>query len=90
LIPDSREGWLFKAELLLEKGKHQDAERAFAKYLEMEPNDPKAWCDHGIVMQAIGLSEDAIKSFKKCLELDPKNGQAKKWLKQISGGGSDG
>jgi tetratricopeptide (TPR) repeat protein len=90
LIPDSREGWLFKAELLLEKGKHQEAERAFAKYLEMEPNDPKAWCDHGIVMQAIGLSEDAIKSFKKCLELDPKNVQAKKWLRQVAGGGSGG
>jgi tetratricopeptide (TPR) repeat protein len=90
LIPDSREGWLFKAQLLLEKGKHQEAQQAFAKYLGMEPSDSKAWCDHGIALQSIGLSEDAAKSFKKCLDLDPENDQARKWLKQVSGGGSGG
>jgi len=90
LIPDSREGWLFKAQLLLEKGKHQEAEQAFAKYLNMEPDDSTAWCDHGIALHSIGLDEDAAKSFKKCLELDPKNNQARKWLRQLSGGGPGG
>ncbi|MDD1769938.1 MAG: tetratricopeptide repeat protein [Methanomassiliicoccales archaeon] len=90
LIPDSREGWLFKAQLLLEKGKYQDAALSYAKYLGMEPGDSKAWCDRGLALQSIGLSEDAANSFKKCLELDPKNDQARKWVKQLSGGGSGG
>ena len=86
IIPDSREGWFMKAELLLDKGRHQEAERAFAKYLEMEPLDPRGWCERGIALQSLGLSADAVNCFSKCVELDPKNPQANKWLKQITGG----
>lgn len=88
IIPDSREGWFMKAELLLDKGRHQEAERAFAKYLEMEPLDPRGWCERGIALQSLGLSGDAINCFNKCVELDPRNPQANKWLKQMTGGGT--
>ena len=89
IMPDSREGWFMKAELLLDKGRHQEAERAFAKYLEMEPLDPRGWCERGIALQALGLLADAVNCFSKCTELDPSNPQATKWLKQIKGGGSN-
>jgi len=90
LMPDSREGLLFKAEMLLEKDKSQEAERAFAKYLDLEPGDSRAWCSRGISLQSLGLSADAVKSFKKCLELDPGHEKALQWLKIIEGGGKTG
>ena len=48
----------------------------FNKTIELNPKDPDAWNNRGLVYNRLGRTQEALSDFNKALELDDLNGQA--------------
>jgi Flp pilus assembly protein TadD len=59
--------------LLIQQGKHGEAEVRFSDILRINPRNAEAYNNLGIVRTAQGRTEDAIASFMKARELMPGN-----------------
>lgn len=58
------EGWR-----LMEQGRHAEAEQAFRRALEFNPEDHRTWYDLGQALTALGRYEEAIEAFEKGIAL---------------------
>lgn len=54
----------------------QKAVAAYSKVLELDPNNPNALTDQGIMYQKIGWYDKAIANFEKAQRIDPKHLQS--------------
>ena len=75
--PSNPAAWLELGNLYFDTGKHQDAIRAYLKYLGMNPNDSDVWTDLGVMYRRIGNPAEAVSSFDKAIELNPRHEQAR-------------
>ncbi len=72
-------------DLILKRGKAEDAVEVFKKCTELFPDDPKIWVKYGNSRIMNNQNEEAISAFKKALEINPKNLQAQTSLKALTG-----
>ena len=57
-------------------GDHGAAVDSYRETLELEPGDPRIWCNFGAELDAIGQAEEAELAYRRALELDPALAQA--------------
>ena len=75
--------WIDKGDALIGKGNYNDAIKAYAKAIEIDPQDADAWLNRGAALVKLGKPEDAIKAYAKASEINPQDADA--WLQQRSG-----
>ena len=57
-------------------GDHAAAVELYRESLELQPRDPRIWCNFGAELDAIGQAEEAELAYRRALELDPALAQA--------------
>lgn len=57
-------------------GDHAAAADLYRQSLELQPRDPRIWCNFGAELDAIGEAEEAELAYRRALELDPALAQA--------------
>jgi tetratricopeptide (TPR) repeat protein len=88
LVPEDKEVWKAKGDLLFEKEKYKRAIEAYDKYLDLAQDDSYVLGRKGISLNAIGLTSEAKRCLEESVRLDPDNKESAKWLKALGGGGS--
>lgn len=63
--------WFNLAFLLEQEGRLEEAERAFARALELDPKLDRAWYGMGLVLIRLGRFEEAVAALKRNTELQP-------------------
>ncbi|HHT9132530.1 MAG TPA: tetratricopeptide repeat protein [Candidatus Tripitaka californicus] len=62
---------LRQAEFYYEKGEHENALKAYAMALELNPNSPVAWDGKGMTLGNLMRPQEALQSHEQALKLDP-------------------
>lgn len=57
-------------------GEHAAAVELYRESLELQPQDPRIWCNFGAELEAIGQAEEAELAYRRALDLDPALAQA--------------
>ena len=57
-------------------GDHAAAAGLYRESLELQPQDPRIWCNFGAELDAIGQAEEAELAHRRALELDPELAEA--------------
>lgn len=57
-------------------GEHAAATELYRESLELQPQDPRLWCNFGAELEAIGQAEEAELAYRRALELGPALAQA--------------
>lgn len=57
-------------------GDHAAAAEAYRQTLELQPHDPRIWCNFGAELDAIGQAAEAKRAYRRALDLDPSLAQA--------------
>lgn len=64
-------------------GRRDEAERAFRRALELEPDRTEAWTNLGRVQAEGGRRDEARASLREALRRDPGNAVARQWLDRV-------
>ncbi len=83
--PDSlrRNEWLTQGEQLMADKRYDDAEKAFQKAVEDDPQSAPAWFALGASQHRTGDLQTAIRSFQTGLKLAPQDEAAHTYLRQL-------
>lgn len=74
--PKSRNAWVELGNAYFDEQLPTKAIEAYAKGLELNPNDPNVLNDQGVMYRQLGSFEKAIVNFTKANQLDPRNLQS--------------
>jgi Flp pilus assembly protein TadD len=72
-LPGTLDGEIRRAQLLRSKGDFDDAGRALAQLMLVEPDDPRVIGEYGKVLAQQGHSQAALPFLKRATELQPKD-----------------
>ena len=65
--------WLATATELAQRGETEEANRAYAKALELDPTMVEAWLERGVGLAMLGQGEEALGCFDRAVALAPRN-----------------
>lgn len=74
--PKNVRAWIQLGNDYFDTRQRQRAIDAYAKALELQPDNPDVLTDQGVMYREIGAHEKAIANFEKANELDPKHVQS--------------
>ena len=57
-------------------GQHSDAQEAYARAVNLNPNDPELWCSLGVLYMSFAQYREALGMFARATRLDPKMAEA--------------
>jgi tetratricopeptide (TPR) repeat protein len=57
-------------------GEYQKALADFEKVIELKPDDPDAWYNHGLTLKRLGRIDDALENYNETIRLNPKYAKA--------------
>jgi len=77
-------------DLLLGAGRYPDAESAYSQAIELNPDDPEAWCRRAFAYSAAGQPEKALADYEKAVTLIPASAEAHNNLAWFLATSSDG
>jgi cytochrome c-type biogenesis protein CcmH/NrfG len=69
--PRNAQAWIQLGNDLFDTNQHQKSIEAYAKALELQPNNPDVLTDQGVMFRAVGQFEQAIANFEKAQKLAP-------------------
>ena len=74
----SADGWAeWASRLTLGLARHDEAERAYRRAIEIDPKFAFAWCNLGNLLSGdLGRHEEAEEAYRRAIELDPKDAHA--------------
>lgn len=74
--PSNAQVWNQLANDYFDTDQPQKAAQAYSKVLEMNPNNPNALTDQGIMFRRMGWYDKAIANFKRAQQIDPNHLQS--------------
>jgi len=74
--PKNVDAWISLGNAYFDSRQPQKSIDAYAKALELQPNNPNVITDQGVMYREVGLLDQAIANFRKASELDPKHVQS--------------
>ncbi len=74
--PDRLQFCIFQAARHAAAGEHAAAADLYREGLELQPQDPRMWCNYGAELDAVGQVKEAEQAHRRALELDPALAQA--------------
>ena len=74
--PKNRQAWVQLGNDYFDTHQPQKAVDAYAKALELQPNDPNVITDQGVMYRELGKYAEAIANFEKANKLDPSHVQS--------------
>lgn len=80
--PKSSEGWYLLGRLYLSQGQNQKAQAAFAKALELAPNNPIILNNYAVANYLNHNYQEAIHAWQKVLKIIPADSEDAKFVKQ--------
>jgi len=63
--------WLEKGNKLGTSGNYIDAEKAYSKAIELNPQDAYAYSNRGVIYDKLGNTQQAINDYNRAIELNP-------------------
>ncbi len=69
--PRNRQAWVALGNLYFDTHQPQKSIDAYAKALELKPDDPNVLTDQGVMYRSVGAYDKAIANFQKANQLDP-------------------
>jgi cytochrome c-type biogenesis protein CcmH/NrfG len=74
--PKNLQAWIQLGNDYFDTDQIQEAINAYAKALELQPNNPNVLTDQGVMFRKMGWFDKAIANFEKAQQLDPKHLQS--------------
>lgn len=74
--PKNFQAWIMLGNDCFDTGQAQKAINAYAKALELRPDDPNVLTDQGVMYLQTGANEKALADFEKAQTIDPKHLQS--------------
>src|ERR1039457_1543795 len=71
--PKNLQAWIQLGNDYFDTGQPQKAINAYAKALEIRPNDPNVLTDQGVMYKQLGEFNKAVANFEKANQIDPKH-----------------
>jgi len=75
-VPDRLQPGLSQAAAHAAAGDHAAAAELYRACLDLQPQDPRIWCNLGAELDVIGPAEEAELAYRRALEIDPALAQA--------------
>ncbi len=69
--PKNREAWIALGNLYFDTRQPQKSIDAYARALELKPDDPNVLTDQGVMFRAAGAFDKAVANFQKANQLEP-------------------
>jgi cytochrome c-type biogenesis protein CcmH/NrfG len=69
--PKNRQAWVALGNLYFDTHQHQKSIDAYARALELQPDDPDVLTDQGVMYRAVGTYDKAVANFEKANRLRP-------------------
>ncbi len=69
--PTNAQGWAALGNAYFDAHNPQKAVQAYAKALQLNPNDPNVLTDQGVMFRALGFFDKALDNFEKANRLNP-------------------
>lgn len=69
--PKNAQAWIQLGNDLFDTNQYQKSIEAYAKALELQPNNPDVLTDQGVMFRAVGQFEQAIANFEKAQKIAP-------------------
>ncbi len=69
--PKNLQAWIALGNLYFDTHQHEKSIDAYARALELKPDDPNVLTDQGIMFRAVGAFDKAIANFQKASQIDP-------------------
>ncbi len=69
--PKNAQAWIQLGNDFFDTNQHQKSIEAYAKALELQPNNPDVLTDQGVMFRAVGQFEEAIANFEKAQKIAP-------------------
>jgi cytochrome c-type biogenesis protein CcmH/NrfG len=69
--PKNREAWVALGNLYFDTHQPQKSIDAYARALELRPDDPNVLTDQGVMFRAVGSYDKAVANFQRANQLDP-------------------
>ncbi len=69
--PKNRQAWIALGNLYFDTHQPQKSIDAYAKALELKPDDPNVLTDQGVMYRSVGAYDKAVANFQKANQLDP-------------------
>lgn len=74
--PKNAQAWIALGNDYFDTKQRQKAVDAYARALELRPNDPDVLTDQGVMYRELGQPEKAVANFQKASQLDPRHVQS--------------
>lgn len=74
--PKNLQAWITLGNDYFDANQYQKSVQAYAKALELDPNNPNVLTDQGVMFRALGFYDRAVSNFEKAHQLDPKHLQS--------------
>jgi tetratricopeptide (TPR) repeat protein len=71
--PKNLRAWIALGNLYFDTHQPQKSVDAYARALELKPDDPDVLTDQGVMFRALGAYDKAIANFQKASQVDPKH-----------------
>ena len=74
--PKNRQAWVGLGNLYFDTHQHQKSIDAYARALELQPDDPDVLTDQGVMYRAVGAYDKAVANFEKANRIRPQHLQS--------------
>lgn len=74
--PKNVQAWITLGNDYFDTSQPQKSVQAYARALELQPNNPNVLTDQGVMFRALGFYDRALANFEKAYQLDPKHLQS--------------
>lgn len=74
--PKNAQAWIALGNDYFDTKQRQKAVDAYARALELKPNDPDVLTDQGVMYRELGAFDKAVANFKQANQLDPRHVQS--------------
>jgi cytochrome c-type biogenesis protein CcmH/NrfG len=74
--PKNVQGWIALGNDYFDTKQRQKAIDAYARALELSPNNPDVLTDQGVMYRELGQFDKAVANFKKASQIDPRHAQS--------------
>ncbi|GEJ55268.1 tetratricopeptide repeat protein [Anaeromyxobacter diazotrophicus] len=74
--PKNAQAWIALGNDYFDTKQRQKSVDAYARALELKPNDPDVLTDQGVMYRELGAFDKAVANFKKASQLDPRHVQS--------------